>query len=686
MKRLAIILLIILPLLLQAEEGNSYESSSYYEEISSHLPHSQDYFGAVNSYRITPSYNNLEELDRLRKNPFYLADLTRIFSQKLNETEDAKMLFLLDTIMQETQKFPRKYYQLQDIYRSRVSKPKDITDYVIYLYETVQLLYTTAFSKLKEDDMELLTRYVEQENYPAKSEVITFSQVKPILDRIDFANLFRAGFILHTGITVISRESGKLVYDNPKPIIVNSQYGKLIIGTTGNDTYTDDFTFLLEPAGNEIYTIQERPFNSFASMIDMSGNDLYQSTGRLFTSDFGIFCSLDLAGSDTYRAKRMFSSEFGYQFHYDVQGNDIYQSKTRSCGYAAFGVSVLQDGSGNDTYLSDRYSLGVGATGGCGVLFDVAGDDLYKSTGKTGVVSASQGFGYGSASVEGGIGVLYDKSGNDLYVINDFGQAAAINNGVGILIDEQGNDTFFGDSRVQGYAENSSFASLLNGTGNDKYNVSSSLDSSSSKKWSFVLKRDMEGDDSYCYPTNTLLSFKESAFYQFDFSGNDHYQTGRSDKGMYSIGAGMFLDGGGEDVYTAGFCINDTLQTRGYYCVIKDTLSTIAYSTDNQIVKSKSTIDTTPVSTIESLLTRSRNEALSHLVAIPDTTSGKWELVKRLSYDPDEATRYVLPDIFNKNNVNKSNLLILDALCNDTSFRVAAKAREIRDLIKKKKK
>jgi hypothetical protein len=686
MKRLIINLILLIPLLLAAVEVNTYENSSYYKELISRVPKSGEFFNAVDRYRVKPENGLLNEMSTLRTNPLYLVDMTRLITQRLNETDDAKILFLLDTIMQDTDRFPRKYYHLQDMYRSKVAKPRDIFDYVSYLYETVQLLFSSAFAKLSDEEMELLRRFSEQEIYPPKGESIPMAEVTPLIEKIDFENLYKAGFILHTGITVISKEAGKLTYDNLKPLTSNSVYGKLIIGTPGSDTYSEEYAFLLDPAGNDVYSMPDIAQNNFFAMVDLAGNDLYQNPQSLLTADFGISCSYDLGGSDTYRAKRMFSAMYGYQFHYDLQGNDIYQAKVRSCGFASYGISLLQDAAGNDLYLADRYSLGVGTTGGFGVLFDVSGDDLYRSTTKPGIVSASQGFGYGRENCDGGIGVLYDKAGNDFYTITGLGQAAAVNNGSGLLIDELGNDIYSGDSKVQGYADNGSFASLYDKAGNDKYTVSSSTISSSSQRWSFVLKRDISGDDSYCFPKNTMFSFKEAGFFQFDFSGNDLYDLGKIDKGSYSTGSGMFLDTGGTDLYTSQFCQNDTLLTKGYYCVVKDTLSELSSSEVVRQAGEKAVPDTTSVRTIEVMMSRKKSEALSRLAALPDTTSGKWDLVRQLSFDQDESIRYALPELFTKANLNKETAVILDNLCNDGSFRVAAKAQEIRDLIKKKNK
>ena len=682
MQKLTLYILFLMPFLLISAERTDYEKSAYYEEVIATIPTAVEYFNAVGDYAPKDNFFQNGIISKLEKNPLYLADFTKLFRQRLNETDDATMLFLLDSIGENTDRFPRKYYHFQDIYRSRVTKPKDIFEYADYLYETVNLIFSSAFEKLSEEEMDVLLQYSNQEIYPLKRIAITAQTVAPILEKIDFENLYKAGFILHSGISVISREAGKLVYDNQKILTHNSKYGNMAIGTLSNDSYTDDYVFILEPSGDDIYNMPAQTQNSLFAMIDFIGNDLYYNSKSIMSPEFGVSVSYDLQGNDTYRSPQLLSVKFGYQFHYDLRGDDIYQANLRSCGYAMFGISLLKDGDGDDIYSAERYSLGSAGMNGCGVLFDMKGNDFYRSEDSGGMPSASQGFGYGTGECDGGIGFLYDKSGNDSYQIVDLGQGAAVYNGIGCLEDESGKDKYTGKSRVQGFANTNSYASLYDKEGDDEYITFSEVAGSASENWSLVLRRDIDGNDSYFSFNNSLFSFNESAYLMFDFMGDDLYLPCMDDKGKYSVGTGLFYDLSGLDSYANEFCRDDTLYTRGYYCTIIDTLS---LHEEESIVAHVKSYDL-PITEMqmEGILDQpNKMVAIARLTTLADSTEGKWELVRNLSTNEDELIRYALSDVFNKMNYTTENADILDSLCVDSSYRVSLKAMKIRDEIKR---
>ncbi len=682
MKRLLSLILITIIISLWAGDTVDVESSNYYEKLTRDLPQNSEFFNSLQSYREPVTFFKNNELDKLRSNPLYLADLTKSIRKNLNRKDDAKLLYLLDLMGQNSDKYPRNYYFFQDLYSEDVLKPKDIFSYVYYLYETVSLLYKHVFDKLSDEDMYLLLNYVERD--VDAPNTINDEHIEALIEKVDFVNLYKAGFILNTGLSVISKEADKLAYTNNKPLINKSRYGKMIIGTIGEDIYSEDYSFILDPGGDDTYNLPEIGEKQYFGLVDIAGNDTYLSTNRLLSVNYGISCSFDLKGNDSYRADRMLSAQFGYQFHRDEKGDDIYTAESRSCGYASFGLSLNQDTGGNDVYLVDSYSLGSAFSGGMGILIDKWGDDLYLSKPIDDNKTCSQGFGWGSSNCDGGFGILFDKEGNDAYFITGLGQSAGAMNGVGILIDEVGNDNFNGGARVQGYAEHGSFASFYNGEGDDKYMLSSEKVSSSAQRWSFVLKRDFAGNDLYCNPFGPLFSFQESGYYMFDFNGDDDYRCSMQDSTLYSVGTGLFQDIYGSDNYGDEFFANDSTLTSGYYCTFMDNNS-IPTPLIGEFNKVERIIYNDDLMTDRELIKlRKKVEAVYRLNALPDSTDGKWELVNDLVGNPEESIRYALLDLFTRHNYGENNASILDSLCIDKSFRVSVKAKQIKGMLKHK--
>ncbi len=682
MKRFLTLGFLILIISLWCSDVIDVESSTYYRNITSGLEYNRAFMNSLESYRDPIDYFANDEKNKLREDPLYLADLTKQIRKNLNRKDDAKLLYLLDLLGQDSDKYPRNYYFFQDLYNKDVLKPKDLFIYVTYLYETVSLLYKSVFEKLSDEEIKLLLDYVERD--VDSYSIVSPEQIEYILEKIDFEKLFKAGFILNTGLSVISKEAGKLTFSNSRPLENKSKYGVMIIGTMDNDVYSEEYTFILDPGGNDSYNLQPIKQREFLGLIDFAGNDSYLGNKELLSVDFGICCSYDLGGNDTYRADRIFSAQFGYQFHTDQRGDDTYTAETRSCGYASFGLSLLQDTGGSDVYLVDSYSLGSAFCGGIGVLFDKWGDDLYLSKPINSMIAGSQGFGWGSQGCEGGIGILFDKDGNDAYFITNLGQSAAVMNGLGLLIDEVGNDSFNSGGRAQGYAEHGSFASLYNGEGDDKYMISTEDISSSAQSWSFVLKRDFAGNDIYCNPFGSLFSFKESGFFMFDFSGDDDYRCVKQDSTLYSIGSGFFQDIYGDDKYSSSFFQNDSTMTSGYYCTFTDSNS-IPTPLSREFNKIERVVYSDEIMPDKELVRiKKKVEAVYRLNSLPDSTEGKWELVKELVHNPEEAVRYALLDLFNFNNYSEKNTAILDSLCIDKSFRVSVKAKQIKSIVNNK--
>ncbi|MCC6747225.1 MAG: hypothetical protein IT371_06160 [Deltaproteobacteria bacterium] len=203
------------------------------------------------------------------------------------------------------------------------------------------------------------------------------------------------------------------------------------------------------------------------------GADTYESLR--FSQGAGILgvgVLFDQGGDDTYRAEAgsQGSGHFGVGLLLDGGGNDRYEGYSAMQGAAYVkGVGLLADLGGNDRYVAQTGDLyveekkrlpgddpiyghgnnqgaawgrradypidglenGVHSSGGAGVLFDLAGDDVYRCG------SFCQGTGYWF-----GVGALLDEAGNDRYDGRIYTAGSAVHFGLGIFHDAAGDDAY----------------------------------------------------------------------------------------------------------------------------------------------------------------------------------------------------------------------------------------------------
>ncbi|MBE6542663.1 MAG: hypothetical protein E7672_09515 [Ruminococcaceae bacterium] len=210
----------------------------------------------------------------------------------------------------------------------------------------------------------------------------------------------------------------------------------------------------------------------------------------------------------------------------DPAGNEIYNGKVAASISKNMPISVLIDVGGNDIYSANSSDGGTQGCGlfGCGILFDLSGDDLYKS------VRLSQG------SAIHGTGVLFDGDGNDVYEAEVSSQASAYY-GYALLVDTKGNDTYYSFGYSQSFASNRAFTMLIDKEGNDSY---------------FVEPYVQSGYDSMIYG---------------DFNGavgNWSQGTGCGNRGITTSERGLaggiagLIDLSGDDCYLGGFWVQGT--------------------------------------------------------------------------------------------------------------------------------
>ncbi|MDZ7815754.1 MAG: hypothetical protein U5N86_07050 [Planctomycetota bacterium] len=290
---------------------------------------------------------------------------------------------------------------------------------------------------------------------------------------------------------------------------------------------------------------------------------------KVFETPFGPMAIGGKSRSHWYR-------EYSYALIIDLGGKDFYSGNSGSGNYhsvvyeknkegeenkkraLAVPIGVVLDLGGDDVYESTRsFEIGSGSLG-CGLLFDLEGDDQYVS------------IQWGQASSFMGCGTLIDMAGDDVYRGRELCQAASIF-GISVLIDADGNDRYEGNEFCQALAGAGSCAMLLEGGGDDTYYSKGSRptnygDAGIYDGWSqgcaigfrsfssggVAVLADASGVDRY-----EAGNFSQGGGYYFGLgiltdcsTEDDHYIGSRYNQGFSAHQAvGAFYDEGGDDLY-----------------------------------------------------------------------------------------------------------------------------------------
>ncbi len=361
-------------------------------------------------------------------------------------------------------------------------------------------------------------------------------------------------------------------------------FGGMVIGGHGGNTYTGCFALIVDPGGDDRYTLFSHPDVDFRLIIDYAGGDVYESTDDTGVAGIvlGTSIILELAGDDTYRAGHMSlgSAAYGGALLYDAGGDDVYEAGAFSEGTGFLGVGAIVDVEGDDTYVAGMQSQGFGYVMGSGLILDESGNDTYytKASRKDILryedhyLTLSQGCAFGSRpDYSGGIGLLIDSEGNDLYYSDIFGQGVGYWFCVGGLIDRGGHDYYCSYQYAQGSGVHLAFGVLIDEKGNDFYQ-SKGVSQGCGHDLSLGLLADFSGND--CYTATDLSQGAGNANGTgiiFDAGGVDSYSSkstvnvngyGNFRRNFGSIG--LHVDLVGRDYYSARGS-NDALWESGKY-------------------------------------------------------------------------------------------------------------------------
>lgn len=206
----------------------------------------------------------------------------------------------------------------------------------------------------------------------------------------------------------------------------------------------------------------------------------------------------------------------------DAGGDDIYDD-------VVFGIDLA----GNDIHRG-KTAAGIFSVS---AFVDLGGDDVYEG----------EGMGNGFL----GFGVLLDLSGDDTYRGKVFTQGAGYSGG-GALIDLSGNDSYYAYQKAQGFGWIRGVGILADLSGRDSYKMEDSL---------------------IVFPAPQDPKHNASLGQGMGFGERRDFYDGKSLAG----GVGMLLDGGGDDMYSAGIFA----QGSGYWMgtgILYDASGNDAYS------------------------------------------------------------------------------------------------------------
>lgn len=320
---------------------------------------------------------------------------------------------------------------------------------------------------------------------------------------------------------------------------VNTAWGEIILSGGTDDRYDGGAALLILDAGGDDtyvgYPSNRSVANWTSLVLDARGNDKYVSDAGLLNRP---------VRQDPQRKNATgfgpASANLGISMLFDLQGDDLYRTTSPGLASASFGVAVLSDGDGNDRY--DAYANAQAyATFGLALLEDLNGDDQYDG------FSAVQGHGGPM-----GFAALVDRRGNDKYFANnvdlDFPSPQTAQANVSMA---QGAGVGRRADFLEGHSQSGGVGVLYDLDGNDEY--SAGVFAQGVGYWEGVgMLFDRAGNDRYSgvwYVQGSTAHF--GIGFLEDEAGKDEYiATQNMAMGAgHDFGIGMLLDRGGDDTY-----------------------------------------------------------------------------------------------------------------------------------------
>jgi len=370
-----------------------------------------------------------------------------------------------------------------------------------------------------------------------------FAKGLDIFHRADTKYLFAGGNDLLLAVQQASKilatvpESAKYRFE------FSTKFGAIAVSGGEDSTYNGPHFLIIDTGGNDTYINAPcaTPTHWASIAIDTNGNDKYLSDPVLATQDVAVYQDRKTQGFTPGPC----GAFMGYAYLFDLRGDDLYRSARDGIASGRLGIAFLEDSEGNDTYDGYQDSLGFGNFG-AGIIEDVTGNDHY------GGFAQVQGVG-----LTAGFGAVIDHAGNDVYVAND----TVIDFPAAQKTDKPHNSSMSlgaGNGVRRDYLDAHQLAGgiglLLDGAGDDQYSGGVFAEGCGYLEGIGIL-RDRAGTDIYngiWYVQGAAAHF--AVGYLQDDEGDDHYTatTKMSQGGGHDFSAGYLLDLAGNDSYVGG--------------------------------------------------------------------------------------------------------------------------------------
>jgi len=439
-----------------------------------------------------------------------------------------------------------------------------------------------------------LTTSIDEDKARERHQDSLVQYMKENAATVDYERLFQAGVNLLFAATHYEVWLNDISLQGPYRMpgvegtilySANYEWGDIVIGDTGANHYTQEFTVVIDLGGDDVYSCKEPDMISI--IIDKAGDDQY--IGGDHTIGAGVWAVsivIDEQGDDSYKAGSysLGCGVFGIGILIDKTGNDTYFGDTFTQGAGGFGIGVLKDGTGNDVYEGALYAQGFASTYGIGILGDETGNDMFIIREKyideirylDHYLSLSQGFAMGfRPDLSAGIGMLLDRAGNDYYLGDIFAQGSSYWYGIGGIVESGGNDTYVAYQYAQGAGTHITIGVLVDKAGNDNY-VSKGVSQGCGHDLALGMLLDHAGDDSYvAFDLSQGAGNANGIGILIDEKGDDSYSVKRSHntQGYGNFrreygSVGVLIDIRGDDIYRNGE--NSCVWTSGKYGVGMD--------------------------------------------------------------------------------------------------------------------
>lgn len=413
---------------------------------------------------------------------------------------------------------------------------------------------------------------------------------------IRMGDLLTAGAWFHAAVLRLAGQVLPMTNWPSAPMVFDTSAGRIVVGSRGDDCYTNSALLILDPGGEDRYGGGAGVANGLcgqplAAVVDLCGCDRYEGHGLFGPGSalFGISVLDDVEGDDVHCAD--FAGQgvglYGASWVEDAAGADVYKARALAQGAAIMGIGVLRDEGGGDLYDIGFSGQAFSGTRGAAFLIDRAGHDRYLAGGRERdwernedrFLSLSQGCSLGDRPFTGGgIAALVDWEGNDSYVADVYGQGVGYWYGAGFLLDMGGNDVYQMYQYGQGAGIHLSLGCLWDACGNDVYS-GHALVQGVAHDYSVGMLLDRQGNDTYTGDSSTQGRALYNSFaLLLDSGGDDCYFGGRSnecqgighDGGIRHYGSlAMLVDLAGDDLYSCG-ATNGCRLLRPWYGIVYD--------------------------------------------------------------------------------------------------------------------